>query len=250
MDPLVASSLISTGSNLIGGLLGGDDGPGPTELANIQYKVWKKQIAHEIPARVKAAKSAGIHPLVALGASPVSGPSISVGGDSGSSNRMGDALSGLGQGISRAVEAYASKEERDMSRAAAKLSLENQQLQNDRLRSEIALLRQPGSPPGMADNPIIPGQSDSIKHIPQSFYDTIPTGLGTSRNVPLHTMSIDEKGRPMRVWNEDLGDNEILQALHSIGYSLPDWVYTRITKPAAKKLRRFIKNVRGTYRGR
>lgn len=104
---------------------------------NISYQ--KKFAQHGIRWKVADAKAAGIHPLAALGASTHSYQPVS----------FGD-LGETGQNIGRAIDATADKEQRgnaDVGTAMAKLQLENQALQNQKLASEIALQRQAGHPP-------------------------------------------------------------------------------------------------------
>lgn len=122
IDPLIGSSLISAGGNILGGFLGKE--PKQTNAGQLQRKYTKRQnrrqlsfarqanrrqerfqgrwnrrqlrfakgnvrkaeyqLKHGIQRRVKDAKKAGLHPLFALGANPgaFSGPSFSVGGTS------------------------------------------------------------------------------------------------------------------------------------------------------------------------
>lgn len=102
---------------------------------------WQKKFARNaIQWKVKDAKAAGIHPLAALGASTHSFQPVSLGTDFGS----------MGQGIGRAIDATADKEQRqnaDAGTAMQKLQLENAALQNQKLAAEIAITRQAGSPP-------------------------------------------------------------------------------------------------------
>lgn len=111
----------------------------------------KEFAQHGIRWRVEDAKAAGIHPLYALGAQTQSFSPIHVGTD----------FAGMGQDISRAIDATRTSGERADARLAA-LTLERAELENDLLRSQIlgskaALLQQvgpafPGGAPGPADN--------------------------------------------------------------------------------------------------
>lgn len=139
----------------------------------------QKEFAQQgIKWKVEDAKSAGIHPLYALGASTHSFSPVSVGGaaypgdpgvvqstpaiDTG----MPNALANAGQDIGRAVSAMKTPQER-MSDA---LALENMSLQNDLIRSQIAQnfsrTFAPGTGPGM------PGASSRVfgKDLPHSSH--------------------------------------------------------------------------------
>lgn len=104
-------------------------------------------MASDMKSRMAAADKYGINKLMMLGVNPASmgAPQSVFGGDSGPS--VGDRVASMGAGLSRAAEAMMSKEDRVINRQSAMLQLENQKLQNDRLRSEISLMSQPGSPP-------------------------------------------------------------------------------------------------------
>ena len=148
MDPGLAaagSGVLDFAGNLIGGLMGQADKASDRAVseahywnnynhANQQFQ-WQKQLAMEgIGYKVRDAIQSGIHPLYALGASnfnysPVSitDPGVSTG------SPMGDAFSRMGQGLSRAMLATATREERKMSL----LETERYHLQNELLRSQI-----------------------------------------------------------------------------------------------------------------
>lgn len=144
----------------------------------------KEFAQHGVQWRSDDARAAGIHPLAALGAQLASSSPIQVGGSvatgsvpSGSNfgvtpaqapppmqadTSMGRALAGVGQDISRAMMATATQLQRDKS-IESTLSLENQGLQNDLLRAQIARLRQPSIGPAFpsASGNVIPGQGNS-----------------------------------------------------------------------------------------
>ena len=131
LDPLVTSSLISTGGRLLGNFLGGGRSAGDqvrtwvdqTNYANAEnYRYWTQQRAAEhqyqrqldwdryvyakglddtqLQRRVADAKAAGLHPLYALGVSPGVGPSFSAGS---SPAPVGQSSTGsyLGEGYGR-----------------------------------------------------------------------------------------------------------------------------------------------------
>lgn len=170
--PAVVAAGISAAASLGGAALstfgrsGGSSGIDPMDLANLNYERQKEFAQNQIRWRVADAKAAGLHPLAALGASPLGfSPSFSGGIPSSSDwdySAMGDAIGKMGQDIGRAVEATATEKERAEAAAyqsqARKLDLENKQLQNDTLRQKIvdnalasaqAMRTQAGQPPAM-----------------------------------------------------------------------------------------------------
>lgn len=244
MDPLVTSSLISAGSNLLGGVFGGSKKSkvDPVEQFRAlqgEANRYALDFATKIPkAQMYGWKEAGIHPLAGLGMASPGAPAVGTfGQDTGSSGRdWGQIMSDMGQGVSRAVAAYATREEREMARYSSALQLENQQLQNDRLRSEIALMHAPGSPPGLSGS----GNDADARYPSQSH---MPMGFGDT--APLFRIGRDENGNLIRVYNDDLGDNEVLQALTAFGYSVPDWIHGKL-RPVrdwlrSNSLQRFFK---------
>lgn len=114
--------------------------------------------------RVQDAIQAGIHPLAALGGSGAtyspaahiaggtfsspSGPS-GVSANFSSSGGMGDALTSMGQDLSRAVEKSMNASDRTDSYTAAMqvLNLEKGSLENELLRSQLSRSRQASNPP-------------------------------------------------------------------------------------------------------
>lgn len=241
MDPMVSSALISAGSSFLSGLGGGQKRPryldavkgllGTDKRSRLQNGLVKGDIistseaqgiheANMLRAKMASARELGIHPLSMLGIPSSGVPSLPLsGGDGGGSDRLA-AASEMGQGISRAVAAYATREEREMAKASSALTLENQQLQNERLRSEIALMHAPGSPPGISGV----GSDADARYPAQSH---MPVGFGNSG--PLYKKGYDEHGNPVRVLNEDvIGDSDFLQTVAALGYSLPDWISSNV----------------------
>lgn len=100
MDPLVTSSLISAGSSLLGGLMGGDDRKKNARAMTDQIKA-NARSAEVMPTHIrKGAETAGFNPLTVLtqGQSPgVQYPGIT------SQNYMGAAVADAGMIIADAV---------------------------------------------------------------------------------------------------------------------------------------------------
>lgn len=241
MDPLVTSTLVSTGANLVGGLLGGKQkapswapwmkaavGPGNYKsgvntLAKVQAFIDKTLLA----SKMEAARENGVHPLVALGIPPASVGGESYIGDVGPSSSI---ASEMGQGIGRAVEAYATKDERALTAQLQKLAVERSMLENENLKSDNALKRAQLAPALPFGSAMIAGQGDT--RYPEQH--RMPMGYGDS--APMLRVGRDAKGNPIRTWNDDLGDNEVMQAMTALTFSLPDWIHGNIGLPASRWL--------------
>lgn len=155
---LIGAAAIGAASSLLGGAMN----KRAANKASDQNTALQREFAQNgIRWRVADAKAAGLSPLAALGASGASfSPSVQVGS-------MGDAVSNMGQDISRAVYANASQKERvaeaaNLARyneAQLKLQTENMALQNDAIRQgmmaqKINMLSNLGGQlgPGMPSN--------------------------------------------------------------------------------------------------
>lgn len=154
-------ALISAGSSILGGILGNKS----AKKAAAQEHARQVQFAQNgIQWKVQDAKKAGIHPLYALGANTVSYSPTQIGPtDFG--------FSQAGQDIGRAIDSGRSANERTaaLSSRAAALQLQNMELQNQKLASEIALTNQAGTPPPpITENAVITGQGVSMQPVPQS----------------------------------------------------------------------------------
>lgn len=159
VNPLVASSLIQAGGSLLGGLFGGDKGPGAREQINNQKQAIKTlvpaQIAWSTKAIMDAAKTHGIHPSVLLG-SGAGGYSPSFAFNSGGGS--GSDFSEIGQNVGRAAYAFLTRKERAVKDTHDMLQLENMGLQNDLLRSQITSVnRSSGVVPARDDLSIYEG---------------------------------------------------------------------------------------------
>jgi len=120
----------------------------------------QKQFAqHGIRWRVQDAMAAGLSPLAALGATGASYTPSSSLFDEGP-NPAAELASKMGQNVGRAINSTRTKEER----AAAQIQLEHGQLQNDLLRSQIALNNANSNPPlpSAVSSNGLPGQGDAF----------------------------------------------------------------------------------------
>lgn len=163
--------LISAGANLVGGFIGQENAEDERHRQNTVYwqNVQREENAraHAIRTRVEDARESGIHPLYALGASVPTYSPVSIGGVSG--NPMGAALAAAGQDVSRALMAGESPKGRlgAASEAMQVLQVENAQLQNELLKSQIAKMNAqlgPATPsvPGGAEIELKEGKQDDV----------------------------------------------------------------------------------------
>lgn len=153
--------LISAGTQLIGGLLGRSESGKSRQMAAEQFgenlNLQRDLANHSIRWRVEDAKRAGIHPLYALGAPPVSGslsPTV-VGADMSMSN----AVANMGQDLGRAINSTRTASERELAVKQTALQLDGLKLDNDikraTLASSLQRLQQNANPPipeGTPDN--------------------------------------------------------------------------------------------------
>lgn len=221
MDPLVTSALIQGGSDILGSLMGGGSKRGPS--LQDQNDAAVSLDARMIESRMKRAEELGIHPNVMLGIGPMPGANFSIGGgDSGPSKA--EKMSQMGQGISRAVHAWQTREERELGKVSAQLAVENQSLQNDRLRSEIALLHAPGSPPGM-----------SLPSADPRYPDRKDLPLGADSASPRYLPLVNPDGSITNVTSPNAGDNEFLMAYDMLTKTLPDELKNAVRRDARDK---------------
>lgn len=112
--------------------------------------------------RANDAIAAGFSPLVALGATGASySPSQTVGG-------LGDAISGMGQNITRAAAAGRTRDEQEIAAAKLQLEILDQDLEHKKLLNMVETLRiqdlmNGNNPklPSNSDMPLLTGQGDA-----------------------------------------------------------------------------------------
>lgn len=146
------------------------------QLAREQL-AYQKELAHnQVQWRVEDAKKAGLHPLAALGVSPMSYSPVSGSAVGADYSGVGQSLQQMGQDIDRARMAGLDREERKKALALqdtqTALALKNQELNNQILEQELVsrrvkLFQQ--LTPGMASlygldrrKYAIPGQDDAV----------------------------------------------------------------------------------------
>lgn len=183
MDPI--SAAIGGGFSLLSGLFGkssSDKAAKMTAQSAAEDRRLQREFAQTgIQWKVADAKAAGIHPLAALGAQTHSYSPVNVGYTPDMS--MANAMSNIGQDVSRAVHATRSRDHQAeaIAKTAADLQIKNMGLQNDLLAAQIAKTVQPGNPPG------IPGASDPylIAGQGQTALTRIEQAHGTASRTPL-----------------------------------------------------------------
>ncbi|MEM2002468.1 MAG: hypothetical protein QXT77_07485 [Candidatus Methanomethylicaceae archaeon] len=130
-----ASAIIGAAASIGGRLL---DGRSQRQAAKMNYRHQKEFAQHGIRWKVEDAKAAGLHPLAALGAQTTSYSPVHVGTD----------FAGMGQDISRAIDATRTGGEKQDA-VLSSLAVERAGLENELLRAQIAKVRGAGQSPGI-----------------------------------------------------------------------------------------------------
>lgn len=144
----IGNVLGSVTGSVIPGIIGGigdviSGSRAADNAARDNYAAQKEFAQNGIRWRVDDAKAAGIHPLYAMGAQPMSFSPSYVSGDS-----LANGFMQSGSELGRAIDAGRTAPERTQARLEA-LSVERAELENDLLRSQIAKINQPGHPPSL-----------------------------------------------------------------------------------------------------
>lgn len=203
----LGSALGAVGS-VVGGILGAKSSAS-AQAANaaammginaLNYEHQKEFAQNSIRWKVADAKAAGLHPLAALGAQGTGfSPSFQMG-----QGQSGDDYSWLGQAgqyAGRAMEAKMTERERAQQQALrdkdTALNLENKQLQNDLLRSQIrsseaAILRQAGGIPAMPLTNSSQTSGQTIQGQAQSY------ATGETKKVPVEVAA----SQPSSPWQQ------------------------------------------------
>lgn len=189
--------------------------------------------------KVADAKAAGLHPLYAMGASGLNiTPSSLIGNSvapvaqqthtSMRSSSMGAALNDMGQNLSRAIASMETREQRQeradlksYTHAMRSLELENQSLENDYLRSNIARLqREQIGPPAPSVDLHMGGGVGSSRVQPVPAMPVINSTFDPSReagNITDRGYTRGADGRLYPVPSQDvknrIEDNDVQEAL-------------------------------------
>lgn len=152
MLDIIGSTALAMGGNLVGGLINkrsADKAQAANQAQNARNEQMQKEFAQQgIRWKVADAKAAGIHPLAALGAQTTSYQPASIGEQPDYS--MGNAVSNMGQDISRAVMAKATQPERELQMLQignAKLDLEGKAIDNQIRAAQLRKVNSPTMPP-------------------------------------------------------------------------------------------------------
>lgn len=157
-------------TNAVGNLIGGhQDRQQRKGEVQAQKEMAQQNIAQQerfakegLRWKVADAKAAGLHPLAALGASGSSFSPVGI-GDTSLPSQFGDMARGMGQDISRAINATRTEDERVMAKLQldmARAQLQGQELDNTIRASQLQKMNAVGPAFPGADN-FIPGQGDS-----------------------------------------------------------------------------------------
>lgn len=226
-------------SNIIGGVMNQNAQENANAanqaLQQTQMAYQHEANTHGIRWKVQDAIAAGLHPLAALGVSPASGFSASVGRQEPESG-LGDSVKGMGQDITRAIQATRTAGEREQAfqNTIQKLTVDREGMKNELIALQIARLKNQANPPFPGDiwgsNPTnIPGYQDkpsdrvpSSPSQPHMEFGTI-TDVGHSRS-PTGYPSIPGKDIKERI--EDVAPYEYSHFIrnnfyNSLGYGYP-----------------------------
>ena len=198
----------------VGSLIGGNKAQQNAEKTQrMNYQAQKEFAQNGIRWKVADAKAAGIHPLYALGASTNSFTPISgYAGDNG----ISQAANEFGQGISRAVQAKMTRDEREAAQARqemqdvftlarfrqeqryqdAQIRLIDSEIARNKVASDVALMTAAKTAPMPGSPTLLPGQADAppagTKEAP--YWDT---------SIPYVGFAHDPEGRKQAVIPSD-----------------------------------------------
>lgn len=207
-----------------------------------QHQFSQEVARHGIKMKVEDARSAGIHPLAALGA-PTHQPSLTPVGSSDYG------MSAMGQDVSSAYEATATQPERDGY--TERLAKERAELENDLLRARIESIRGRRSKnpplPGVYDPNLIEGQGNAPGPLREAT---------TYRDLHGHTKYLPSEEYARRASFLDSVTNAVRRVYyggprgHLQGYGKPSDLFEnfakqRILKRAVKRMRRKARNRSG-----
>lgn len=237
MDPLVTSALISAGSSLLGGVVGGGE-KRPRYRDALNAQMWATR--NDFNTRMEMADKHKISKLVALGVPAVQGPSGYIPGGSD----KGSMIAQAGQDLSRAYHAYSTIGERELAKKQAVLQTDNMSLQNDLLRQQIRAVAAAGSPPAYGQG-ALPGQS-GVQLVPKEV--VVNTGArekGLSASDQLIQWNPD--GDMVRIPSQAASGGVFDEGLANWAYvgsrTVPDIIHAN-TKYAGRRLSKYFRDNR------
>lgn len=185
-------------ASIAGGLLGQDAAHDTMKSNEAMFGAnqdMQREFAQSgIQWRVEDAKKAGIHPLAALGAQTHSFSPISM--SQTPDNSLGQGIAQAGQDLSRAYYATRSPEART-AQVAEGLKLENMQLQNDLLRSQVNRMNSAQVGPGIPGVETVPNKITASRAGAPSQEAGQVTDLGFAQTktglVPVPSKDVKER---------------------------------------------------------
>lgn len=218
----VAGSLLGLGGSLLGSKTASD-----VASDNVQYQ---KEFAQQgIRWRVADAKAAGINPLVALGASPVSYSPQSIGGtDYG--------LGALGQDLTRAISSMQTKEERAQAQVDRDHKVQMDWLDRQKSRKELGIMslqelklqrelqNQPGMPSTNVNQAGVLTGQNGVNNVPAERIISGTLGVQAGAQ-PMQQISVDSEGRiyfPIGKAVEESMENDWVEKHRFLGNRIKD----------------------------
>lgn len=225
--------LISAGANLVGGYFNRQSQENfnaqQLQLARDQMAMQREFAQMGIRWKVEDAKAAGLHPLAALGAQVSSPSPVSAGGEAPKMD-----MSSLGQDLTRAFKAAATKEERDAidMEKTKDLAREGLRLDNDLKRTEVAsrlisTARQSGQVgpplPRPGPNRTVDGLAVNDDDLKQKQGDIPAQKYSRPFGYPVYHNPYFSDGQ---VAEDRYGDSEILSTAKAATNLVADHLYT------------------------
>lgn len=206
MDPLVTSTLISTGSQLLGGLLGKKKrGPSLQDQLSAQGQ----EIMNRFGYTMQAAKDFGIHPTVALGLNPgAGGMNVQLGDNSGSDPKAASLVRDIGQDVASAAARMQTPDQKMFTQVAQRQALERGDLENELLKTQIAQGRA-SITPGIANTnagEMIAGQGDTGAAYLANQLVKHESADGKEGGTPASWTTVMTKMGPMTIPSKDFQD--------------------------------------------
>ncbi len=152
MDPITAAAAISGGAQLVGSFYGANvsakESSKNRKEARRQFNIQDEYNKNRLQYTINDAIKAGVNPVAAINSGSASySPTVSAGGTSGAGEMIADGISKAGRSISDMILNRQARQDRAIALESANLDLETKRLQNDILRSKLAVEKQPGIVP-------------------------------------------------------------------------------------------------------
>jgi hypothetical protein len=198
-----------------------------------------QQIKDGITATVNTYRRLGLSPL-AMGGGSIAGSSPTAFMPGNSSDFDPNQF---GAGIERATAAGQTR----MQRKLDALLLEREMLTNDHIKLQIL-----GARKALINTSLPPAYDSGVPESIQSKDLTIPeryarvegtTGVADGIEQ-LHKMGVDEHGQQLPVYNEKLGDNEVMQFVHAFRYTIPQMLHNMMRRNAKAPLKKTFKSTK------